>query len=217
MSKLEIPFIPSTHPNDVFVFSIEGCNGAGKTTLLNRYKKDHPETECRLCVPDVFQTAKDMKRFMLFESSQLCTALYYLAGAVEVFNSHNKNLAKVLFDRSIWSTFAAAYAKDETIIPILLNCLNAIKQQVFLPNLIIVLDASFETAKARSSKKCNGGEFDKDEIEAFTKKRHFYDLLKEAGYPILFLDVNKKDAEEVYSEFLEMLKKINCHANKIVK
>ena len=50
MSKLEIPFIQPTHPNDVFVCSIEGCNGAGKTTLLNRYKKDYPDTECRLCV-----------------------------------------------------------------------------------------------------------------------------------------------------------------------
>lgn len=209
MSKLEIPFIPPTHPNDVFVFSIEGCNGAGKTTLLNRYKKDHPDTECRLCVPDVFQTAKDMKRFMLFESSQLCSALYYLSGAVEVFNCHNKNFSKVLFDRSIWSTFAAAYAKDETTLPILFNCLNAIKQQVFLPNLIIVLDASFETAKARSSQKCSGGEFDKDEIEAFMKKRNFYNLLKDAGYPILFIDVNDKNAEEVYSEFLEMLNKVN--------
>ena len=209
MSKLEIPFIPPTHPNDVFVFSIEGCNGAGKTTLLNRYKKDHPDTECRLCVPDVFQTAKDMKRFMLFESSQLCSALYYLSGAVEVFNCHNKNFSKVLFDRSIWSTFAAAYAKDETTLPILLNCLNAIKQQVFLPNLIIVLDASFETAKARSSQKCSGGEFDKDEIEAFMKKGNFYNLLKDAGYPILFIDVNDKNAEEVYSEFLEILNKVN--------
>ena len=209
MSKLEIPFIPPTHPNDIFVFSIEGCNGAGKTTLFSRYKKDHPDTECRLCVPDIFQTAKDMKRFMLFESSQLCSALYYLAGAVEVFNSHNKSFSKVLFDRSIWSTFAAAYAKDETTIPILLNCLNAIKQQVFLPNLIIVLDASFETAKARSSKKSSGGEFDKDEIEAFMKKRNFYNLLKDAGYPILFIDVNNKNAEEVYSEFLEILNRVN--------
>ena len=43
MSKLEIPFIQPTHPNDVFVCSIEGCNGAGKTTLLNRYKKDYPD------------------------------------------------------------------------------------------------------------------------------------------------------------------------------
>lgn len=205
MQRLSLPYIQPSHSTDIFVFSIEGCNGAGKTTLLNRYKKDHSDTECRLCVPDIYQTAKDMKRFMLFDSSQLCSALYYLAGAVEVYNSHKSEFSKVLFDRSVWSTFAAAYAKDEKIIPVLFNALNAIKQQVFLPNLIIVLDASYTTAKARSSQKSVGAEFDKDELEAFSKKREFYDLLKEAGYPIFFIDVNNKNVEEVYSEFLHVL------------
>lgn len=207
MQKLNIPYLHSSHSKDVFVFSIEGCNGAGKTTLLNRYMKEHPDTECRLCVPDIFQTVKDMKHYMLFESSQLCSALYYLAGAVEVFNRHKVEYSKVLFDRSVWSTFAAAYAKDVTIVPILFNTLNAIKQQVFLPNLIIVLDVSYETAKSRSSQKSVGGEFDKDEIDAFTKKKEFYNLLKDAGYPILFIDVNDKDTEEVYSEFLYIINK----------
>jgi hypothetical protein len=41
------------------------------------------------------------------------------------------------------------------------------------------------------------------------KKRNFYNLLKDAGYPILFIDVNDKNAEEVYSEFLEILNKVN--------
>ena len=214
MSKLEVPYISSSHSNEVFVFSIEGCNGVGKTTLFNRYMEEHPDTECRLCVPDVYQTEKRIKRFMLFESSQLCSALYYLAGAVEVFNRHNSKYSKILFDRSIWSTFAAAYAKDETLVPILFNCLNAIKQQVFLPNLIIVLDASFETAKVRSSQKSFGGEFDKDEMTAFTKKRYFYNLLKDAGYTILFIDVNDKDAEEVYIEFLGRLRNFGRCSNE---
>lgn len=209
MQNLIIPYIQPSHSTDVFIFSIEGCNGAGKTTLLNKYMKDHPDTECRLCVPDIYQTVKDMKQYMLFESSQLCSALYYLAGAVEVFNCHKADYSKVLFDRSVWSTFAAAYAKDETIVPILFKCLNAIKQQVFLPNLIIVLDASYETAKARSLRKSAGGEFDKDEIDEFSKKREFYDLLKDAGYPIVFIDVNYKNAEEVYSEFLVILNKLS--------
>ncbi len=206
MQKLEIPRIQPTHSNDIFVFSIEGCNGAGKTTLLKKYMEDHPDTECRLCVPNIYQTAKEMKHFMLFESSQLCSALYYIAGAIEVFNNHDDNYSKILFDRSVWSTFAAAYAKDESIMPVLFDCLNAVKQQVFLPNLLIVLDVSFETAKERSSRKSVGGEFDKDEKDEFTKKRNFYYLLKDAGYPILFIDVNDKNADEVYSEFLQKIR-----------
>ena len=38
MSKLEIPFIQPTHPNDVFVCSIEGCNGAGKTGAGEKFR-----------------------------------------------------------------------------------------------------------------------------------------------------------------------------------
>lgn len=214
MPQFVIPYIHPTHSNDVFVFSIEGCNGAGKTTLFNKFKANHPDTECRLCVPDIYQTAKAMKRFMLFESSPLCSALYYFAGATEVFNSHNTNFSKVLFDRSIWSTFAAAYAKDQTIVPILFNCLNIIKQQVFLPNLIFVLDVSYEIAKYRSFKKNVDGEFDKDENDAFLKKRKFYDLLKDAGYPIIFIDVNDKDADEVYDEFIRILNKTDLYISK---
>ena len=205
MQKIDIPYIQPSHSKEIFVFSIEGCNGAGKTTLLNRYKKDHLDTECRLCVPDIYQTSKDIKRFMLFESSQLCSALYYLGGAVEVFHNHNNKYSKILFDRSLWSTFAAAYARDCTIMPILFDSLNAIRNHVFLPNLIVVLDASFETCKARSSKKLVGGEFDNDEKDAFLRKREFYSLMTEVGYPVSFIDVNNKDAEDVYSEFLSIL------------
>lgn len=205
MSKLEIPFIPSTHSKDVYVYAIEGCNGAGKTTLLNRFKKEHHDTECQLCVPEIFQTAKEMKRFMLFEATQLCSALYYLGGAVEVFHNHNTDCSKLLFDRSVWSTFAAAYATDETVIPVLFDCLRAIKEQVFLPNLIIVLDASFETCNSRCTQKRKGGEFDKDDKDTFYKKREFYDLLKDAGYPVFFINVNDIDAEEVYKKFLHIL------------
>ena len=203
--QIEIPFIKPTHSTNVYVFSIEGCNGAGKTTLLNKYMLEHPDTECRLCVPDIYQTAKEMKHFMLFESSQLCSALYYLAGAVEIYNTHNNKYSKVLFDRSIWSTFAAAYAKDETILPILFNCLNSIKEQIFLPDLIIVLDVSYEVATVRISKTKVGGEFDKDDKEECIRKKGFYKLLKDAGYPVVFIDVNEIDAEEVYSKSIQIM------------
>lgn len=204
MQEIVVPYIKPTHPKSIRVFSIEGCNGAGKTTLLNRYMKDHPDTECRLCVPDIYQTAKDIKQFMLFESTPLCSALYYLGGAVEVCCQHNNNYSKILYDRSVWSTFAAVYAKDETLLPTLFNCLESIKNKIFLPDYIFVLDATYETCKARSNNKSHGGEFDKDEVLTFNKKRHFYQLLKDAGYPLSFLDVNNKSAEEVYTTFLQV-------------
>ena len=202
MSRLSIlPYVEKTHPDSLLVISIEGSNGAGKTTLLNRYKDFHNDTECTLCVPEVYQTSKDMKHFMLFESSPLCGALYYLAGAVEMPHQHNCKYDKILFDRSIWSTFAATYSKNELILPELFNCLQAIKHSVFLPNLIVVLDVTFDTAKSRSKQKTAGGEFDKDEYVQFQKKKEFFILLRKSGYDVRFIDANKLSIEEVYRQF----------------
>lgn len=207
MSKLNIPYIEKTHSENLFVFSIEGSNGAGKTTLMNKYKELHGDTECILCVPEIFQTSKEMKRFMLFESSPLCGALYYLAGSVEMFHKYDGKHGKILFDRSIWSTFATAYSKNDSILPELFDCLQAIKHHVFLPNLIIVLDVSFETAKKRSEQKTVGGEFDKDEFEQFQKKKEFFIHLSKAGYDVIFLDTNQHSIDEVYKQFGEVVNK----------
>lgn len=201
MQQIKIPFISNDAQQNVKVLAIEGCNGVGKTTLLNTYSKQHPDTECTLCVPQVYQTAKEMKNFMLYESSALCSALYYLGGAVEVKRMHNPKFSKVLFDRSVWSTFDAAYAKDKTILQELFECLKAIKEYVFIPNHIIVLEASYTTCKNRIVRKSVGSEFDKDSIEQFVKKKNFYRLLKDSGYPITFIDVDTLSKEEVYQRF----------------
>lgn len=201
MSELIIPYYKPTHSETTFVFSIEGSNGAGKTTLLNRFKESNIDTECSLCVPNVFQTAKDMKRFMLFESSALCSALYYLGGAVEMFYRHNESYSKILFDRSVWSTFAAAYARDENILPQLFKCLDVIKDKILLPNLIVVLDVSFETAKLRSKKRITGCEFDKDEKLEFEKKKYFFECLQKSGYQVTFLKTDELSIDEVYIRF----------------
>ena len=205
MSRLNIPYIKKTHSDEPFVFSIEGSNGAGKTTLLNRYKEEHCDTECSLCVPEIYQTSKDMKRFMLFESSALCGALYYFAGAVEMRHKHNIRFNKVLFDRSIWSTFAAAYSKDESILPELFECLQVIKHSILLPDLIVVLDVSYEKAMCRSKKKVVRGEFDNDEQIQFQKKKEFFKHLSKSGYNVLFIDTNNLTVDDVYINFKEII------------
>lgn len=201
MQQIKFPFITNDAHQKVKVLAIEGCNGVGKTTLLNTYRKQHTDTECTLCVPQVYQTAKEMKHFMLYESSALCSALYYLGGAVEVKKMHDPKYFKVLFDRSVWSTFAAAYTKDETILPELFDCLKSIKQYVFIPNHIVVLEASYETCRKRIARKRAGAEFDKDSYNQFAKKTHFYRMLANIGYPITFIDANELSEKEVYRKF----------------
>lgn len=153
----------------------------------------------------IYQTSKDMKRFMLFESSALCGALYYFAGAVEMRHKHNIRFNKVLFDRSIWSTFAAAYSKDESILPELFECLQVIKHSILLPDLIVVLDVSYEKAMCRSKKKVVGGEFDNDEQIQFQKKKEFFKHLSKSGYNVLFIDTNNLTVDDVYINFKEII------------
>lgn len=208
MQEMTLPIITNDPRSDVKVIAIEGCNGTGKTTLLNAYTKLHTDVECKLCVPKIYQTAKDTKHYMLYESTALCSALYYLGGAVEVKATHNKNYSKIVFDRSVWSTFAAAYSKDESILSELFGCLKAIRNYVFIPDHIVVLDATYETCKQRIMLKQEGAEFDKDSYNQFEKKRHFYKMLKEVGYPMSFIDVNNLTEKGVLLEFEEIANKV---------
>lgn len=208
MQQITLPLIENEQQRNVKILAIEGCNGAGKTTLLNTYGKHHVDTECKLCVPEIFQTAKDMKHFMLYDATTLCSALYYLGGAVEVKKRHDTKYKKVLLDRSVWSTFAAAYTKDESILPELFACLKAIRHHVFIPDHIVVLDATYETCKNHIAKKHEGAEFDKDSYSQFAKKNHFYRMLQEAGYPMTFIDVNNFSEKEVYQQFETISKRV---------
>ena len=204
----DIPLIEPQKNDEPIVVAIEGCNGAGKTTLLTKFSENYSDVECGLCVPNIYQTAKDMKHFMLFESSAMCSALYYLGGAVETKRLHDKRYKKILFDRSVWSTFAAAYAKDTSIIPTLFDCIKAITDYLFVPSKIIVLEASYETCKIRTNKKTEGGEFDKDVKEEMERKAQFYHLLKVAGYDVSFIQTDHMTKEDVYMRFCKIVEPI---------
>jgi thymidylate kinase len=201
---IKLPLVTNDNQNELQIITIEGCNGVGKSTLLNNFKKKHLDYECMLSVPDVFQTSADMKKFMLFDSSPLCNALYYLSGSVEVRNRYNAKSKKIILDRSIWSTFATAYAKEASIIEPLFKCLESIRNHVFIPNKIIILEASYETCLLRINEKSDGKEFDKDQIYEFDKKNNFYKHLKNAGYDVTFINTDSFNQIEV----LEIFKKI---------
>ena len=85
--------------------------------------------------------------------------------------------------------------------------IKVIKDKILLPNLIIVLDVSFETAKLRSRKKTTGCEFDKDEKLEFEKKKYFFECLQKSGYQVIFLKTDELSIDEVYIKFCEIVKK----------
>ena len=187
------------------IITIEGPNGAGKTTLTNAYSKLHPDVLCRLCVPDIYMDCHDMKSYMLFKASALGSAFYFISGLIELKHQLNStNYTKILLDRSIWSTFAAAYSKDESSIIPLFGVLNEIKDYINLPDKSVVLRASYESCLKRIVQKQNGKEFDKDNIYSFNKKNEFYDILKDRGYDVFFIDTDMMDKNDVLSAFSKL-------------
>jgi thymidylate kinase len=188
------------------IVALEGPNGAGKTTLMRGYAALHPDILCRLCVPDIYMDCHDMKSYMLFEASALGSAFYFLSGLFEAKREDEKaGNSKILIDRSIWSTFATAYAKDEDSIKPLFKVLNAIQDYIHLPDETVVLRASYETCTQRSGKKSAGKEFDKDTLKQFNKKMEFYTILKQQGYQVSFIETDNRDKNEVLSVFSDLI------------
>ena len=75
---------------------------------------------------------------------------------------------------------------------------------LMIPDYIVVLKASYETCLERIAKKHSGKEFDKDSKELFEKKSEFYSILRKAGYPMLFLETDDYNADEVYAQFQKL-------------
>ena len=188
------------------IVAIEGPNGVGKTSLMEAYAKLNPDVLCQLCVPGIYMNNHDVKAYMLFEASALGSAFYFLSGLIEgkVLNEKSQ-YSKILIDRSIWSTFAAAYSKDETSIIPLFKVLEEIQSYIHLPDKTFVLHASYETCTKRIGKKLAGNNFDKDDIIQFNKKISFYNLLKQRGNDITFIDTDNKTKEEVLISFSNLL------------
>ena len=169
---LQVPLIKKTNLPNSFIVGIEGLNGVGKTTLTQNIKNNNTGIICDLCVPELFTKNKEIKSYMLFEAAATTSALYYLSGICEAYRFiENENHPNIALDRSIWSTFAAAYAKRPEFIGDLFQMVNAMKAHLIIPDTIIVLLASFETCQQRIINKNSGKEFDKDTKDIFYKKQ----------------------------------------------
>ena len=198
----KIPLIKKANLEKSYIVGIEGLNGVGKTTLTRNIQNNNANIKCNLCVPELFTKNKEIKSFMLFEAAATTSALYYLSGICEAYHLvENKSYSNIVLDRSIWSTFAAAYSKRPEFVNDLLRAVDALKIHLIIPDKIIVLLASFEICQQRIINKNSGKEFDKDTKEIFEKKQDFYRILEDSGYDIRFIDTETKTPKDVYDEF----------------
>ena len=185
------------------IVAVEGLNGVGKSTLVQAYSKRHPEVRSGYSVPEVYLADPPLKKHVLFVATPIASALYYISALAD---SRRKMLegasaSRVLCDRSIWSTVAAAYAKDPNCLNPLLDAVEALKADLVLPDAVVVLKGSYETCQARIESKKSGAEFDADSRLVFERKYEVYDALKNGGYDVRVIETDGKSPEEVLLVF----------------
>lgn len=188
--------------------TVEGLNGVGKSTVVERYTAEHPDVTCFYPAHPTYLADAAMKKHALFEAAPVAGAFYYLAALAdqrrELEVSGGLVGRKLLSDRSVWSTLAAAYAKDTACMEALFKVVAAISDQLLVPQKAIVLKADFETCRSRIESRGKGTEWDRDTRLVFDRKYRFYDLLVEAGHDVTFVDASGTP-DQVYAEIQAIL------------
>lgn len=188
--------------------TVEGLNGVGKSTVVERYTAEHPDVTCFYPAHPAYLANAAMKKHALFEATPVAGALYYLAALADQRRELEAkgDLAgrKLLSDRSVWSTIAAAYAKDPAVLPQLLDAVAALQGSLLVPQHVVVLKADFETCRSRIESRGKGTEWDRDTRLVFDRKYRFYDLLAEAGHDVTFVDASGTP-DQVYAEVAAIL------------
>ncbi len=183
--------------------TVEGLNGVGKSTVVARYMAEHADVTCFYPAHPAYLADTAMKKHALFEATPVAGALYYLAALADQRRELEAagGLAghKFLSDRSVWSTLAAAYAKDPACLDALFGVVAAIRDQLLIPQKTIVLKADFETCRSRIESRGKGAEWDRDTRLVFDRKYRFYELLAEAGHDVAFVNASGTP-DQVYAE-----------------
>jgi len=186
------------------VTAVEGLNGVGKSTLVSQFVARHSEVPYAYSAPEMYLKHGDFKKYILFDASPVASALYYLAALADTRRQLDRESVAgthYLFDRSVWSTVAAAYAKDPATYEPLMRTVSALGESLLIPDTVVVLRGSYETCQRRISGKSSGAEFDRDSRIVFERKYELYDRIAADGYDVRFIDTDGKSAAEVLTEF----------------
>jgi thymidylate kinase len=182
-----------------FVVALEGANGAGKTTLSRLLAKHFAAPACM--GTDAAWLSDAFRIRMIRDAEWYVSAMFFWSGCFEQMRVwRDRPNPLVIMDRSLWSTIAVHAADRPERLEALLGMLRPIAQQIQLPDLTLVLEASFETCQSRIANK-SGTARVLDDLKAnrtfHSREREFYHWLAGQRSEVLFLDVNQSSPETI--------------------
>jgi len=198
LQRLSLPRFATLGSGSPFIIALEGPNGAGKTTLCRRLARDFGAYAC-LGTPQSW-FSKPFKARMIRDAEWFSSAMFFLSGCIEqmrVLQSRRERL--VIMDRSIWSTLAVHAAESPRRLEAVLAMLEPIAGGVRVPDLTLVLEASFETCLSRIARKDRSAQV-LDHLTAnarfHAREQAFYDWLRQEVRRVELLNVDGANARQ---------------------
>lgn len=203
--KIPASLLKPNKDSTQFIVAIEGPDGVGKTSMCNLMAEKIEFSHQTL--PAQFNQY-ELKQRMIFEASWMASAFFFLSGVMETKREIDLNPAEThLMDRSFWSTLAVNWVKDPLRMPALLNLLDIAHAFIPIPNLIIILYASYEECKARSNSKMDHGkDLDRVSFEQYEKEIAYYHLLETSLPNVIRVDTNGLNQQQVVEVVEEKIK-----------
>jgi len=207
LNRLRLPRFVGSREAVPLVVAIEGPNGAGKTTLCQALARALGVPFCLGTDPAWFSDI--LKARMIRDADWHASALFFLSGCFEQMRLlRQRPQSLVIMDRCLWSTLAVQAAQDLDRLRTLLTMLRPMSSLIQIPQVTVVLEASFATCQTRIAKKAALARA-LDELTAtqrfHEREREFYRWLGRRAPNVIFMNVDKATAEEVSAEGLAVV------------
>jgi thymidylate kinase len=208
LESIRLPAFAPHITSDPFVIAIEGPNGAGKTTLSQALSRQLGVPWC--LGTDEAWFAEPLKVRMIRDADWYASAMFFLSGCFEQMRLLRERRDRfVIMDRCLWSTLAVHAAESADRLEALVAMLGPIAHHLRIPQLTIVLDASFATCQSRIAKKSGTARL-LDELTAtvdfHTREHQFYRWLGRQTDTVTFMDVDQPNAGEVAEQAIRLIR-----------
>jgi thymidylate kinase len=191
-----------------FIVAVEGPNGAGKTTLCEALSR---RLGARRCLgTDEAWFSEALKTRMIRDAEWFSSALFFLSGCLEQMRAlRSEPNPLVIMDRSLWSTLAVHAGEESRRLQVLLDMLRPVAAEIQVPDLTLVLEATFQTCQARIARKSGAARL-LDNLTAtpafHQREQEFYRWLARQRAGVIFLEVNDPNPDAVAERASELIR-----------